>query len=190
MPLVVWKSRLDTCSRHVVHWQDCHNGFWKSLEKTQSETLGGDWPIMSGLVNAVACNKYWVDLAVSKTFTSFLPLCSVQNAIHVECRIVWRQWLVSGHCGLSWLGQRVTEEQFTHSSGSQVLLYLNISQHLGYSTSTFPTQHRNAQFEEPTLFTYFLVKSSISTINTFDVFTSKPKMVSAALHISYFLLIL
>ena len=58
---------------------------------------------MSGLVNAVACNKYKVDLAVSKTFTLFLPLCSVQNAIRVECRIVWRQWLVSGHCGLSWL---------------------------------------------------------------------------------------
>ena len=137
MPLVVWKSRLDTCSRLVVHWQNCHNGFWKSLEKTQSATLGGGWPIMSGLVNAVACNKYWVDLAVSKTFTSFLPLCSVQNAIHVECRIVRRQWLVSGHCGLSRLGQRVTEQQFTHSSGSQVLLYLNISQHLGYFTSTY-----------------------------------------------------
>ena len=83
----------------------------------------------------------------------------------------WTLWVVVAG------GQRVTEEQFAHSSGSQVLLYLNISQHLGYFSSTYPTQHRNAQFEEPTL---LLVKSPISTINTFDVFTSKPKMGSAA----------
>ena len=79
MSLVVWRSRLDTCSMLVAHWQNCHNGFWKSLEKTQSATLGGGWPIMSGLVNAVACNKYWVDLAVSKTFTLFVLLCSEGN---------------------------------------------------------------------------------------------------------------
>ena len=91
----------------------------------------------------------------------------------------WTLWVVVAG------GQRVTEQQFAHSSGSQVLLYLNISQHLGYSTSTYPTQ-----FEEPTLFTYLLVKSPISTINTFDVFTSKPKMGSAALHIPHILKIL
>ena len=65
-------------------------------------------------------------------------------------------------------------------AGATLPQQFNISQHLGYSTATYRTQHRNAQFEEPTLFTYLLVKSPISTINTFDVFTSKPKMGSAA----------
>ena len=126
--------------------------------------------------------------------------CCVHNAIHVVelyggsgwfLDIVGcRGWWPTGDGGAVRSQLGIAGATLPQHISTSCLLYRNVSQHLGYFTSTLPTQHRNAQFEEPTLFTYLLVKSSISTINTFDVFTSKSKMGSAALHISYILLIL